>query len=185
MSSSGGLLSESIDLEHTKSRLADSASILSVLDNIPIFGGLDSMQLGKVLSQLQQVHYEPGEVIFREGECASNIYVVLSGRVKLAFDMNGRLLNKAELTEGTCFGETSVIGIQPHSATTIAIEPSELLVLSGDTLAELFEMDKELFAMLLLNIARESCRRLYLTNKQLTEYLSSHPELSMEDIQRY
>lgn len=178
-------VTKEIDSEDLVKSQVESRSILSILDDIPIFGGLDGVQLQKVTERLEQVHYNPGEVIFHEGDSASNIYVVLNGRVRLAFDMNGRMLNKAELTAGTCFGETSVIGIQPHSATTVALEPTDLLILSGGTLADLFENDKELFAMLLLNIARESCRRLYLTNKQLTEYLAAHPELSLEDIERY
>jgi CRP-like cAMP-binding protein len=165
--------------------LSNFAEVLPLLQKIPIFGGLDESQLKQIFKRLKRVSYLKDEVIFREKECATYIYIVEKGRVKLVFDEAGLRLTKAELEPGTCFGETSVIGIQPHSATTVPMEDSQLLVLSGETLGELFETDKALFSILILNIARESCRRLYKTNQQLVEYLRLHQDSKDADIQDY
>ncbi|MEL7399007.1 MAG: cyclic nucleotide-binding domain-containing protein [Pseudomonadota bacterium] len=165
--------------------LTDFEGVVPLLHGIPIFGGLSESQLREIFKRLQRVSYREGEVIFKEGDCASYIYIVEQGRVKLVFDEHGVYLTKAELEPGMCFGETSVIGIQPHSATTIAMEDCELLILSGETLGELFETDKALFSILILNIARESCRRLYKTNKQLVELLSENTDSGVPDIQGY
>jgi CRP/FNR family transcriptional regulator, cyclic AMP receptor protein len=154
--------------------LLEVESVLPILDRISILGGLNESQLYQIFKRLKQVHYQDGETIFRQGDAASYIYIVLVGAVRLVFNIDDEPVSKAYLEPGTCFGETSVIGIQPHSATTIAAGNTELLVLSGEALMELFQEDQELFAMLVLNIARESCRRLFLTNQQLIAYLGDH-----------
>ena len=160
-------------------------SVLPILDRIAIFGGLTESQLGKVFQRLRPVSYGANQVVFEEGEAASYIYIVQEGAVKLVFDVYGEAHLKAVLTPGNCFGETSLIGIQPHSVTAITREPTELLVLSGDALNELLQEDKELFSMLVLNIARESCRRLFKTNEQLRNCLSLCPSSVADGILAY
>lgn len=171
--------------EVLKQPLMEVEKVLAILDRISIFGGLTEAQLNRMLGHLRRVQYLPGESIFCEGDSASYIYVVESGRVKLVFDVAGEQHLKAELEPGTCFGETSLIGIQPHSATTIAMEPTELLLLSRDSLDDIYTSDKELFALLILNIARESCRRLSTTNRQLRSCLVQLPEAAGDGILHY
>ncbi|NIB41955.1 cyclic nucleotide-binding domain-containing protein [Pseudomaricurvus alkylphenolicus] len=165
--------------------LLEVEKVLPILDKISIFGGLNESQLYQIFKRLKQVHYQAGETIFEEGDSASYIYIVQTGKVDLVFNCGDQPVLKAELPPGTCFGETSVIGIQPHSASTIAMEKTDLLVLSGEALNELFETDKTLFSMLILNIARESCRRLYKTNRQLVEQLVQYPPAAGSGIQGY
>ena len=66
-----------------------------------------------------------------------------------------------------------MIGIQTHSVSTVAVEPTELMVLSRDDLMSIFESDKELFGILMMNIAREASRRLHQTDELLLHYLHS------------
>lgn len=165
--------------------LLEVEKVLPILDKISIFGGLTESQLYQIFKRLKLVHYQAGETIFTEGDSASYIYIVEAGQVDLVFDVAGQPQLKAQLTPGTCFGETSVIGIQPHSATTIAMEKTDLLVLSGEALDDLFNTDKELFAMLILNIARESCRRLCKTNQQLRSYMVQFPNAAGDGIVGY
>jgi len=165
--------------------LLEVETVLPILDRISIFGGLDESQLFKIFQRLKRVHYADGEEIFHEGDAASYIYIVQTGKVRLVFDNGVQLIPKAELEAGACFGETSVIGIQPHSASAVAVGRCDLLVLSGETLNEFYDIDLNLFSMLILNIARESCRRLYITNHQLMEYLHRHPQDAAADTEGY
>lgn len=165
--------------------LLEVEKVLPILDKISIFGGLTESHLYQIFKRLMLVRYHAGDVIFREGDCASYVYIVMHGKVNLGFDVAGQARLKAILEPGTCFGETSVIGIQPHSATATAVEKTDLLVLSGAALDEMYQSDKELFAMLILNIARESCRRLSKTNQQLRSCLAHYPDAVDEGIIRY
>ena len=148
----------------------DINDILPILSDISIFAALSDEQLCNLVRLLERIRYKTGERIFTEGEQPSHIYIVMSGRVKLVVGAEQTPLELAIFQKGECFGETSVIGIQPHSATTIAIEETELLVLSRNTLLELLKSDLELFSVLILNIAREACRRLRKTDQVLLHY---------------
>ena len=64
-----------------------------------------------------------------------------------------------------------MIGIQPHAATAITVDDTELIVLSRNALLSLLKSDLELFSILILNIAREACRRLHKTDEILLHYV--------------
>lgn len=145
--------------------------VLPILDQISLFGGLSEVQLYSLFKRLRKVTYDKGEVIFRQGDQPSYIYIVLSGSVRLVFDLKVVPFSAAQLKPGACFGETALIGIQPHSATSLAEEKTELMVLAKEDLMWLAEHEMALFGLLALNIAREACRRLYQTETNILHYL--------------
>ena len=133
--------------------------------------GLSEKQLYFVFRQLQKVSYCANEYIFRQGEPPSHIYIVKSGQVKIVIESEEWPLEMCVFGVGECFGETSIIGIQRHSASAVAVGDTELIVFSRSALFSVFDSDKELFAMLILNIAREACRRLHKTDEILLHYV--------------
>jgi CRP/FNR family cyclic AMP-dependent transcriptional regulator len=157
--------------EKQLSPFLDIDDILPILSKITIFAGLSQKQLYTLSRLLEKARYKAGENIFDEGQHPSHIYIVKSGSVKLVVDAKQTPLELIVFEEGQCFGETSVIGIQPHSATAISVKDTELIVLSRNALLSLFKTDLELFSILILNIAREACRRLHKTDEILMHYV--------------
>jgi signal-transduction protein with cAMP-binding, CBS, and nucleotidyltransferase domain len=104
------------------------------------------------------VSYKANETVFEQGEEPGHIYIVKNGKVKLVVWEDGTPLELIEFEQGHCFGEASVIGIQPHQGAAI--------------LMSIYDSDKELFSILILNIAREVCRRLYASDDIFLHYLS-------------
>ncbi|OGX37806.1 MAG: hypothetical protein A3D87_00730 [Omnitrophica WOR_2 bacterium RIFCSPHIGHO2_02_FULL_50_17] len=151
--------------------LFDIENILPILNKIAIFGGLSDKQLYTIFRLLQKVSYKAGDFIFKQGDSPSHIYIVRSGRIKIIADADETPLEIITFEVGDCFGETAAIGIQPHSASAVAVEDTELIVLSLAALLSIFDSDKELFGMLILNIAREACRRLHKTDEILLHYV--------------
>lgn len=154
----------------------DVESILPILSKISLFGGLTDAQLHVVFGLLEQTHYDQGEFIFEEGDPPSDIYIVRTGSVELVLDAEDSRLAEAVFTVGQCFGETALIGIEKHTAAAIAKEGTDLIVLPREGLFGLWETDKELFGMLVLNIAREACRRLHRADQVLLRYFANHQE---------
>jgi len=144
--------------------------ITPILNKISIFGGLSDKQLHTLFQLLQQVSYKKDEYVFRQGDEPSHIYVVISGTVKLIMEEHGTPLELIAFSAGHNFGETAMIGIQPHSASALAVENTELIVLSRKALLSLHDTDPELFGILILNIAREACRRIHNTDETLLHY---------------
>jgi CRP-like cAMP-binding protein len=84
--------------------------------------------------------------------------------------MNGEPMELYDFTTGDCFGETSVIAIHQHTASAIAMVDTELLVVPREKLFALYHTDPKLFGMLILNIAREACRRLSKAEDTMLHY---------------
>ena len=149
----------------------DFDSIAPIVKEIALFGGLTNEQIGNVGKLLDTVRYYRDDLIFEEGTEPSHIYIIKSGKVKIICETKEKKpFEIVLLGVGECFGETSVIGILPHSGSALATEETELIVLSRNTLMRLYKTDANLFGIIILNIAREACRRLYRTNQALLQY---------------
>lgn len=148
----------------------DVETVLAMLDRISIFAGLNTTQLCTLFGLLKKVRYTAHETVFEQGTQPNYIYIVERGGVKLVVWEDDTPLELVAFEPGHCFGESSVIGIQPHQGTAIATAETELIVLSRGALMSIYETDKELFGILILNIAREVCRRLHATDDILLHY---------------
>ena len=158
-------------IEKYRLPLLDVENVLPMLNKIAILGGLDDTQLYTIFRLLEVEHYHKGERIFQQGDSPSHIRVIRSGRVRLVEDVNGTPMELHEFGTGDCFGETSVMAIHPHTASAIAVDDTELLVVPRDKLFGLYHTDPKLFGMLMMNIAREACRRLNKTEEIMLHYV--------------
>ena len=144
--------------------------VMSILNDISIFAGLSDKHLYDLFKLLNKLTFEPKETIFEQGDKPDYIYVVEKGKVKIFVTEEDTDYELIMFDQGCCFGEASIIGIQPHKGTAIATEHTELIVLSRKALMSIYENDKEMFSILIMNIAREVCRRLHQTEDVLLHY---------------
>lgn len=158
--------------------LFEIETLLPILSKISIFGGLDSKQLYTIFRILQRVDYKEGEYVFRQGEPPTHIYIILEGRVRMVEEIEGNNYQLFEFGQGNCIGEDSIIGIHPHTLSAIATGNVRLAVIPKKYLLDLYEKDKAIFSLLILNIAREISRRLKMTDNLLLHYIdkSTHPK---------
>ena len=157
-------------MEKYRLPLLDVENVLPILNKIAIFGGLDDSQLYTVFRMLEVEHYRKGELIFKQGDAPSHIRIVRSGKVRIVENVEGTPMELFEFGTGDCFGETSVMAILPHTASALVLEDTELLVIPRDRLFSLYETEPKLFGMLMMNIAREACRRLNKTEEIMLHY---------------
>jgi CRP-like cAMP-binding protein len=159
-----------VSAEKQRFPLLNVETVLPVLNKIAVFGALDESQLYTVFRLLEVETYRAGEVIFEQGESPSHIRIIRKGRVHIVEDLRGTPLELYAFGVGDCFGETSVIGILPHTASAVALADTELLVVPRQKLFALYHSDPKLFGLLILNIAREACRRLNRTEEVMLHY---------------
>jgi CRP/FNR family transcriptional regulator, cyclic AMP receptor protein len=160
--------------EKKHSMLINAKEIKAILNKIAIFGGFSRKQLDSFLRLLKCITYKKDEFIFKQGDEPTHIYIIRSGEVRIVVNVETEALVIADFREGDCFGETAVIGIQPHSASALAIKDTELIVITAEALLSIYKSDKELFGKLILNIAREACRRLHKADKVLLHYVHNN-----------
>ena len=68
-----------------------------------------------------------GEMVFHQGDPATDFYIVKSGKVKMTtYSEDGREFVQGYFTEGQSFGEPPFFNHLPYPATAIAVEDSEV-----------------------------------------------------------
>jgi CRP-like cAMP-binding protein len=81
--------------------------------------------------------FQPGQVIFREGESSQEAYRILRGRVEISIVADGKPVILAQLGEGDIFGEMAMVDERPRSASAQALEVTECEVLTPENFNEL------------------------------------------------
>ena len=98
--------------------------------------------------------FNAGDILLREGEVSSQLYVLLSGKLKVfASQGKGRELVYNTLLPGEYFGELAFDG-GPRSASVQAMQASRCLVLAVDTLRELVQSEPEFAVHLITKLMR-------------------------------
>src|SRR4051812_50154137 len=104
-----------------------------LLERTPLFAGLSPGELEELAKVAVPRSYEPGQVVFREGDEGDTCFVVRSGAVKITREHGGRTIALAELRAGDTFGELSMFGGEVRSATAQALEATyAVALLAGD-----------------------------------------------------
>jgi len=147
-----------------RAALEDDMEKLLALKQIPLFAPFDLEQLEALSRVARETTRSPGDPIVREGDAGGDLYVVLSGTVRVVKNHGTPdALHLGDLGPGSYFGEMAIFDERPRSATVIANEPTRVLVLAGDRLKELVvqspEIAFQIFEVLTTRI-REVERRL-------------------------
>jgi len=132
------------------------------------FRNLSSEQRQVLLASAAEQSFAPGHVLIRESDPPDRLFVILSGRVRVlevAPDSPVELI-VGELGEGEIIGELSMLRNQSRSATVVAIERTQCLVLPQSEFLKVLQSSTELAVSLLRTLAG----RLYETDRRLSRY---------------
>jgi len=105
----------------------------------PLFRDFSVDEMVAVIEGLKLLAFERGDVILKEGQPGTSLYMLTSGRVR-AFRRNagtGRQDVLGDLKEGAFFGEVSILTGHPRMASVVALTRCELLELDRPTLDEI------------------------------------------------
>jgi len=95
--------------------------MLSTIRYNVLFESVDESLLRSIAGALQEVHYEAGQVVFKEGSEGDCLFLLLSGSVKISkFTASGGELVVGILRDGDFFGELDLIDERLRSASAVA-----------------------------------------------------------------
>jgi CRP/FNR family cyclic AMP-dependent transcriptional regulator len=101
---------------------AVKAVVLSLLPQTDLFSGLAAGDLETLAAAFEERHFAKGEAIFERGNPADHLYLVETGRIRLAIaTANGRKLCFRHAVEGDLFGEIAMLDGHPRTADATAI----------------------------------------------------------------
>jgi CRP-like cAMP-binding protein len=135
-----------------------------LLLKLNLFRGLDEVELLMLLEEAELVDFAEGDCPIVEGERGEFMFIVLSGRLRIAKRSFGIQKVIGELGPGECFGEMSLIEACSRSASVKALTACKLLRIDGDKMARV----PAIAAILYRNIAVLLSQRLRHANDILT-----------------
>lgn len=113
------------------------------------------------MAEFEKKAFNTGDVIFREGEAGSEMYLVRSGSVKISRGDT----ELGQISKGEIFGEMALISDEPRMATAVAEDATVLEVVSKSDFMSRFNevtpFNKALIKLLAMNI------------KSLSDFVSS------------
>ena len=136
------------------------------LENDFIFKNLEHSDFQMFADAFEEVRYEKGETIIREGTSGDYFYIVSDGRVR--FSVEGKRVGSGQ--RGRSFGEAALLYAAPRTATVVAnSQPTKL-----------FRVDQQTFRFITHNKARELRQQ----KLELLRTIDFMDDLLNEDLQR-
>jgi len=112
--------------------------------------------------------YNPGDIIFREGDVGNEMFIIQSGKVKIAKQLkDGVEKTLVILGPGDFFGEMAVIDKDVRSANAVSLESSRLIALDE----EVFEMHMQTNPKIVKKILKNLTSRLREANQQIANLM--------------
>lgn len=140
---------------------------LSLLQQMPIFGGIREDTLQFILDVSRTVTVPKGKFFFHQQDAADSMFVLERGKVAILKTWKGRDYVLHELHSGDCFGEMSLLDLQPRSASVLSVEDSVAIEITSATLTQVYGRHHEQAAMIYMNMGREVSRRLRDTDERM------------------
>jgi len=149
-------------------RTTTQTLLASILASVPLFRKCTPEQLNALVQHASEQVYPSGHVVTRQGEPSENLWVLLSGRVRVVeatADGQAEML-LGELGKAEIFGELGILRDQPRSATVIAVDRTQCLVIRQRDFMAVLQESPELANALLRIVAG----RLYDADRKLARY---------------
>lgn len=149
---------------------AGKTYIKSLMTEVPQFDRLSPEELDIVADYVDTLEAPAGAVLTKEGDSGDSLFYIITGRIQVSKDSNDDTQTVlARFNRGAAIGEMSLIDDTPRSATAIALDDVELLMLPRSGFDELVAKHPPIAIKILKNIAHSLSTRLRYTSGRFTD----------------
>ena len=142
------------------------------LRSVPVFQDLKGPNLDILYEFLEERRWNAGDVICTEAELGRTMYVIREGEVEVSRQSSkGNQVPIVPLGPGECFGEMTLVELQPRSATCVVKKKAVTYSLTNLDLWNLYKSDNFAYIIILQNICRMLSRRLRKADGRIVEFL--------------
>jgi CRP/FNR family transcriptional regulator, cyclic AMP receptor protein len=158
--------------------MLNQAEITTAIKSIPWFLDLSPESIQRLSATANVLTFDPGTILFTEGEQHPYMYIVLEGKIRLESFVPGRgslpLLTAESLDVISWSSLTPVV--RQKTSTARVISPSRLLAFHADSLMECCEADCDLGFVIMRRLANIVASRLLTHRLHLLEIISCQKE---------
>jgi CRP-like cAMP-binding protein len=158
--------------------MAMSDRLLEILRGHPFVAEFRPEHVAKLAGLARQVHFDAGQVIFREGDDYSVLYLLGEGMVALELETPGRVLRVQTLHAGDVFDWSALL---PHAGKHFqarALDAVTALAFEGEELLAAFKDDPALGMAFMLKLLGVVSERLGASRVQLVDMYATEARLS-------
>jgi CRP-like cAMP-binding protein len=134
---------------------------VTFLAKVPLFESLKEKQLARLASRFVSRKYDEGTDIVTQGKGGAGLFIVVSGAadvIRVRTDGSKAMVNQFGPTE--FFGELALLDDEPRTASVVATEETECLVLSQWEFFGALREDAEMSIEVLQQLAKRFRRAL-------------------------
>jgi CRP-like cAMP-binding protein len=113
---------------------------VELIRRVPLFSNCSRKELGEIASIADEIDFEEGRHLIREGDRGREFFVLLEGTAGVTKD--GKKLNSLEA--GDFFGEIALVSRVPRTATVTTSSPVRALVVTDRAFRTLLDRSPEL-----------------------------------------
>lgn len=103
-----------------------------------------------------KLRFREGELVYKKGEMAQQMYVILAGKVRLYIGDSASGDWSEELAKGDFFGEGSLLEVIPRPNTAVALEDSELIAITRGTFLRMIRQNPEVSVKMMQRLAQRN-----------------------------
>jgi len=132
-----------------------STEVLELLGRVPVFSTLEVEDLQRIAQVVVPRSFEPGQVVFREGDQSDTCYIVRDGHARAIREhRDGRTITLATFGPGDIFGELAMFEDERRSATVEAVETTGVVAILGGDMRRLMGEHPQIATRLVIALGR-------------------------------
>ncbi len=98
--------------------------------------------------------FKKGEIIFKEGDLGTEMFVIQKGKVEIKKRIGIEEKTLSTLEKGDFFGEMAILEGMPRTATAVAIEDTECIVINEATFDNMIKNNVEIAVRMLRKLSK-------------------------------
>lgn len=127
---------------------------VKLLERVPLLSCLDAVRLKKLAFSSQRVHFDPGDILFRQGDEADCAYILVHGTAEVLGHGPSGDVCIDRIPQGNLVGEVALLCGGPRPATVRAATPIDALLIEPRAFLRLLSEDSGACVSMMRQLAR-------------------------------
>lgn len=143
----------------------NTEQLIHFLKEVPLLCNLDDYELRQLSDVSILRDFDKNKTIFYEQDKGTNLYIIVSGQVKVVVNSNdGREHILGFLKDKEFFGEISLLDGEPRSSTVIALEKVKVITINRDDFLKILRNNPDITYKIILSL----CVKLRWTDRHVS-----------------
>ena len=130
-------------------------TVVALLQELDLFEALDDDEIDALAHKASTVSWEPGEIIFEEGDVGDACYVIQTGSVKVTRRLvDGQPISLAQVGHGGMVGELALFASERRAARLQAVDPTTAIAISRADLMAILHSNADAAISMAVHVAQ-------------------------------